>query len=45
MKSKLILFVLTFATSFTSYSQNQIIYPQGGLIGALSLYFSKRNNA
>ena len=35
MKSELSLLVLIFAISFTTYSQNQIIYPQGGVIGGL----------
>jgi hypothetical protein len=41
MKSKFILLVLTFATSFASLSQNQIIYPQGGVIGGLSYVVAK----
>ena len=35
MKSKFSLLVLGLAICFTSYSQNQIIYPQGGVIGGL----------
>ena len=41
MKLKFNLLVLIFATSFTSYSQNQIIYPQGGVIGGLSYIVGK----
>lgn len=33
--------VLTLTISFLSYSQNQIIYPQGGLIGTLSYEIAK----
>ena len=35
VKSKFSLLVLILAISFASYSQNQIIYPQGGVIGGL----------
>ena len=41
MKLKFNLLVLIFATSFTSYSQNQIVYPQGGVIGGLSYIVGK----
>lgn len=41
MKTKFTLLTLILATSFTSYSQNQIIYPQGGLIGGLSYVLAK----
>ncbi len=41
MRSKLLIIVLTFATFIKSYSQNQIIYPQGGVIGSLSYVLAK----
>ena len=41
MKSKILLLILTFVTFSTSYSQNQIIYPQGGVIGGLSYALAK----
>jgi hypothetical protein len=41
MKTKFNLLILILTTSFTSYSQNQIIYPQGGAIGAMSYVMAK----
>jgi hypothetical protein len=41
MKTKFNLLILILTISFTSYSQNQIIYPQGGAIGAMSYVMAK----
>lgn len=41
MKTKFQLLILIIAISFSSYSQNQIIYPQGGVIGGLSFILAK----
>ena len=41
MKTKFNLLTLILTISFTSYSQNQIIYPQGGAIGAMSYVMAK----
>jgi hypothetical protein len=41
MKSKPILLFLSILTSFINYSQNQIIYPQGGIIGGLTYEVAK----
>lgn len=41
MKTKFNLLILILATNFTSYSQYQIIYPQGGAIGAMSYVIAK----
>lgn len=41
MKTNLTLLFLILTSQFVSYSQNQIIYPQGGVIGGLSYVLAK----